>query len=302
MDDYGLSAQDKSDLTEIRKRLPQGDPRRAKIDTLIGPEVLPPAASPAKADWRDPLTKIHPHNLKSLLPGKGGQFDAGAYVREGAKAVANVGAGGLSVLLHPVKTAQGMGKLVNDAATQMGSPGNPEHPFTDDLVDMGKQFIESPLETTEQMAGQTAVLAPAGEIVGKTVKGVANVIPKAVRAGQEAVTRTSPSDVANIVRETSAKNAEEVTKAADKTAENQAERKTDLKKHFNKTQAAKAANSCTGQCAPSWRCTNKDVSENRIQSRTTGHLPGTHVWTSPPPSLHFSGTSLRITVVTCLPR
>lgn len=38
-DDYGLSAQDKSDLAEIRKRLPANDPRRAKIDTLIGPET-----------------------------------------------------------------------------------------------------------------------------------------------------------------------------------------------------------------------------------------------------------------------
>src|SRR5665213_594843 len=68
-----------------------------------------PAAPPVSGDWRDKFTTPTQHNLKSLLPGKNGQFNAGAYAHEAGTALSNIGAGGLGAILHPINTAVGIG-------------------------------------------------------------------------------------------------------------------------------------------------------------------------------------------------
>ncbi len=136
-----------------------------------------------------PLVTPHPHNLKSLLPGKNGQYDAKSYVREGAKGVANIGASALGVVLHPIDTVKGAAKLAWDVTDPRylatGKTDSPEIHALDESIK------HHPLETAEQFAGQTAVfeapkavrgLAPK---VGETLRGKYG--PKEVSVGGEKV-------------------------------------------------------------------------------------------------------------------
>ena len=181
---------------------------------------------------RDPsLTDIQPHNLKSLLPGKNGQFNAGAYAHEAGIALSNIGAGGLSVLEHPVETAKGVGRLLADPFT----PGHPES------VKIASSLLTQPLETAESAVGQSAVMGGAGELGEAGLKGVGRVL-----------TKTGPKVAGELAKETAAANEAATAKAAEETAKQQqahqkevekaeGKRKVELGKHFEKTQEAKAA-------------------------------------------------------------
>jgi hypothetical protein len=97
---YGLNDKDRKDLTAIRSKLPKDDPRRAKIDRLIGPEVSV-GASPKTGSW--PWVKSEAMTLRDkaigLLPTVGGVLGgiagggAGLETGPGAVATAALGAG-----------------------------------------------------------------------------------------------------------------------------------------------------------------------------------------------------------------
>jgi hypothetical protein len=102
---YGLSDKDKTDLTAIRSKLSQGDPRRAKIDRLVGPEVSVEAAPPAMS-WRGIEDKALTLRDKAVnqLPTIGGILGgiagggAGLESGPGAVGTAALGAGAGGVL------------------------------------------------------------------------------------------------------------------------------------------------------------------------------------------------------------
>jgi hypothetical protein len=190
-------------------KLPPG----ASLVTEDSPTQPTTKPSPPAEDWRDKYTKITPHNLKSLLPGKNGQFDPKAYLHEGGTALSNVGAGGLGVILHPVDTAGG---ILRSAVTMSPAGGlyqdvrhlmDPN--YKTDAETMANQIVEHPLETAEQFAGQTAALDAGGEVVGRGTRA----LKETSRKMREGVTGTSP----RVTKELAAKTAEENTKNATRT-------------------------------------------------------------------------------------
>ncbi len=113
-----------------------------------------------------PLVTPHPHNLKSLLPGKNGQYNAGDYANELlAKPLENIGAGVFNTVLHPIDTATG---IVKTAVRQLPPVALAEHLYrgTDVNQEMADQFIAHPLETLETMIGQGLPIAALGEVPG----------------------------------------------------------------------------------------------------------------------------------------
>jgi hypothetical protein len=138
-----------------------------EINQIVGPAPTP---TPAPKSFTDSLTEIRPHNLKSLLPGKNGQFNAGAYAHEAGTALGNIGAGGLGVILHPVKTAEGALESIGGMIT---APGEmlAGRKFGETIPG---QLVESmrtqPLETVEQGIGQAGATAGVGEVAGGALK------------------------------------------------------------------------------------------------------------------------------------
>ena len=184
-----------------------------EINQIVGPAPSTPSAEtpPAKKSMIDALTEIRPH-----------QSDTPVHAVEDV--LGNIGAGGLSVLLKPVETAKGIASAVR-------------HPFKT-ADEMATQLGEHPYETIEAAIGQAGATAGLTEAAGK----VAGVLPKVARRSTEVVSKTGPRETANLVKETQAANEAEVAKTAEKNAKQEADRKVDLKKHFDKTQAAKEAN------------------------------------------------------------
>lgn len=182
-----------------------------------------------------PLATTTPHNLKSLLP-KNGRFDPKAYAHEAGTALSNIGAGGLGVILHPVDTAVGMGKFalrslppVELAENLMGRKGATQ--------EMAESFVKQPLESAETMAGQSAVM-------GGATEGL-KAIPKVGETLARTATRTGPSVTKELVKDTSEANAAALEKNKADVAKAEADRKVDLKKHFEKTKEAKEQNQAT---------------------------------------------------------
>ena len=147
----------------------------------------PQTTEPTEQDWRDPLTKVHPHHLPTAEDNATFGSRSRYVGREAVKGVANIGAGGLQVLLHPVDTAVGMGKFAKDALD--AATGNPVPMLVNQAVPLVQQLNEHPLETLEQMTGQTAVLDLAGRVAGPVTRGLVEKAGK-MREGVRTTTQS----------------------------------------------------------------------------------------------------------------
>ena len=225
----------------------QGTPESAK-GGRYGSDALPPEPK----DWRTPLTEIQPHQpIHSVA-------DAG---REAVRALGNVGAGGLGVILRPGRTIQGMVKAAGDPLQAM--------------TDISNQFAEAPLEATESAAGQTAALGGAGEVASET----AAAVPRTAKGVARFLTRTTPKVAGELAEETRAGNEAAVTEAAEKNAklqEKHAEqvadasekRATNLRKFFNKTKEAEEANTAAQGKVSRKEAINRGVERLDTEVRT----------------------------------
>ena len=121
------------------------------------------------------------------------------------------------------------------------------------------------------MVGQILATGGFGEAAPEIASDV-RAIPKAGGRVGEMLTKTGPRETAKLVKETQAENAESVTKAAEKTekerakvaqqnAEQEQGRKLDLRKHFEKTQATKAANEAAEAPVARKEALNRGVEE-----------------------------------------
>ena len=203
----------------------------------LGPSQPPPPAPPATPSLMDTLTTPREHNLKSLLPGKNGQYDIGAYGNEISTAAHNFSGAAIDALAHPVRTVGGILRSaaetvpgVSVAENLMGKKSSAE--------EMGQQFVKAPLETIEAALGQGAAVGLATE---GTI-GALKSIPKVAGRVTEAVTKTGPRETRNLVKDIQKANEAEVAKTAEKNEAQDAKRRVDLTKHFEKTQATKEAN------------------------------------------------------------
>jgi hypothetical protein len=167
-----------------------------------------------------------------------------------AKALRGFGVGAENTLirpvLHPVDTAKG---LVH-AGAHLLDPFGPDsqNPVQSELKGTVQDYEKNgPAFATGNLFGKFGAGLIEGEAGGAALrtggniaKDVAGVIPKAGRSLMETVTETTPRETANIVKGASEENAAELAKANEKNASNAAQRKVDLKKHFDKTQAINA--------------------------------------------------------------
>lgn len=120
--------------------------------------------------------------------------------REAAKAVGNIGAGGLSVLLHPIDTLANIGGVFT-APLEMAEGAK----FSDTVPgQMVKSFKENPYGAVESGVGQAAVMGGA--------EGTAESIPETGGKVARFLTKTTPKETAELVKETRVAN-EAVVKA-----------------------------------------------------------------------------------------
>ena len=135
---YNLSDKDRKDLTAIRSKLPQGDPRRAKIDRLVGPEATaratpsPWSASGLKSTAltaRDKLIQYLPTiggTVGGIIGGAGGGPGA---ILTGAAGAAAGGAGGedlrqaLTEHFHPEDRRMTLAEALRGIGTQGAEQG-----------------------------------------------------------------------------------------------------------------------------------------------------------------------------------
>jgi hypothetical protein len=130
-------------------------------------------------------------------------------------------------LVHPVRT---VGGILSSLNPKTATP-NPIKQVYDGLNTQPGEFLSN-------AAGQAAATAGAGE----AFTGALRSIPKIAGRATEAITGTGPRATKDLVKETQAENETAAAKAADKNTKQAEDRKVDLKKHFDKTQAAKDAN------------------------------------------------------------
>src|SRR5579885_2358030 len=152
--------------------------------------------------------------------------------REAVKAVGNIGAGGLGLILHPINTLESIGGMITAPAEMLtGTPFKKTIPG---------ELIESlrshPLENIEAGIGQAGAVG-LGELGGAAAARLE--VPRKVG---EILTKTTPKETAELVRKTAAENREAIEKTAAENAKKEAERRKDLAKYFEKTQEAKRAN------------------------------------------------------------
>jgi hypothetical protein len=148
----------------------------------------------------EPYVAINPHNLKSLLPGKNGQYDASAYGHEAMTTLGNIGGSALGLLLHPINTATGAAKFAWDATDPKylltGRTNSPEIRAMDEAVK------HRPLEMIEQGIGQAGATAGLGEAIPKVLSR-ARAVPESLA---RAATNTGKSPVEQLVKDTQAAN------------------------------------------------------------------------------------------------
>lgn len=165
---YNLSDKDRRDLTAIRSKLPQGDPRRTKIDRLVGPEATVGATpSPWSAPGMKSAALTARDKLIQYLPTIGGTVggllgaSAGGGVASAGTAALGAAAGGaggedlrqsLTEYFHPEdrrmtagESARGIGgQAVEQGVSELGGRG------------LGKVFAPSAEKTAAHLyyAGQ----------------------------------------------------------------------------------------------------------------------------------------------------
>ena len=183
-------------LAEIKKR---------KGAKTVAPAVTAPT-QPQDEDWRDKYTKIQPHGSGDI---RGLMVNPAAVGREALTTFSNIGAGALSVILHPVDTASGIARTVGDAMTH--NYGD----FADQMAPTVQQFIKHPVETVEQGIGQTGVLEGAGEAVGPMARSLKETSRKMRNTVSESVTGTGPRVVKELAKDTTKDNLDIAKKNAE---------------------------------------------------------------------------------------
>lgn len=212
------------------------DPAPQKFGDDVPIETDQPAATPTappQKSFIDRLTEIQ-------KPDPSKKWN----ISEAGKAIGNIGAGGLGVLLHPINTLESIGGMIT-APVEMatGTPFSKTVPGQ-----MVQQFKDNPLGTVEGSigaAGATAGLEKVPEVAGKVA-----------RSGAELVTGTSPKILTKkggIVPETQEANADAAAKAdatnlksveaaAKKNAQIAADRAQELKDFHQKVSDVRAQN------------------------------------------------------------
>lgn len=205
--------------------LPAGVPRKFDKSQI---QAVNPAASDALTDTGAPTGPSLIDKLTEIQkPDPNHPLD----YHEALKAIGNIGAGGMGMILHPYDTVA--------SAVKLGLNANPAaylyHRLTgtpDPVAEMAKQFSENPYGTVEAGIGQAAV-AEALPHVLKPVVGKASDVAK---AGIRRVAGSGPGVADKLARRATEENrvidlhnADKLTEANQKWADAQAKAATDHK-------------------------------------------------------------------------
>jgi hypothetical protein len=120
-----------------------------------GGSAAAPIAQPQ--DWRDPLSQTHPLDTK---------VTGNKYLDPAINAVANVGAGALGAILHPLDTAGSVIQgTVHLAQAGLGNP----IPAAQDAIPAVQSVMQQPGQAIPAAIGQAAVLGGAGELASPVI-------------------------------------------------------------------------------------------------------------------------------------
>lgn len=198
-----------------------------EVKTGIMAKLKPPATPPpAEEDWRDKFTKIDPHQRPTAADTANSPAALRYVGREGVRALSNIGAGGLGVILHPVDTATGFLKSALDT--------NPAVAFAEDIDSlrtgkqspndaMAEQIVKQPLESAETMAGQSGALGLAGEALGPGARALKETSAKMRESLVRSAASTGPDVAKELVKKTQANRDLVAKKAGEINTEDQTE-------------------------------------------------------------------------------
>lgn len=171
----GLSSQDIQDLAAIRKGLPAGDPRGAKIDTLLNSNPNHPAGLPAGMT----LPGMAPHAPANMpTPAGASVVPAALQLGEAAKGVVKGAMHTGSNLLHAVNApilpalanTNQILPSVDSAANNMEANSNPSN--TAQKIGYGGEQVGeffTPTGLEEGVAAHLGQLGPAAKVAGKLI-------------------------------------------------------------------------------------------------------------------------------------
>ncbi len=251
-----------------------GEPIKQPVTpTSTDPSGRTPTGEPAPDDtrnalqrWLDNLITPDPRREEWQSPGRN---MADTFARGVAENV-------VPLVSHPLKSVGGI--LRTGAHAIADNPGNltgvASDFFVKPLVEQGVSDYQTGglAKAVPHMAGTGVGLWATGELGGEGLRKTGKVLKGASGRVGEMLTKTGPRETAKLVKETQAENAEAVTKAAEKTekerakvaqqnAEQEQGRKLDLRKHFEKTQATKAANEAAEAPVARKEALNRGVEE-----------------------------------------
>lgn len=157
--------------------------------------------------------------------------------KEAVKAVGNIGAGGLGVLLHPFNTLAGIGGMVT-APFEMAAGT----PFAQTVPGQAIQsFRDNPYGTVEAGIGQAGA-APGLEAEAKLATAPIRAIPKIARGGMDILAGTTPKVATGLAEDTAEANTAAQAKAAEANTKLQSKRAQQIQEHFDKTQQIRQQN------------------------------------------------------------
>ena len=201
-----------------------------EINQIVGPASTRNGASAATPSWWDRVTAPYTEIQK---PDPNDRWNP----KEAVKAVGNIGAGGLGVLLHPINTLAGIGGMVTAPFEMAGGKS-----FGETVPgQMAQSIKENPYGTAEAMIGQAGA-APGLEAEGKAATAPIRAIPKIVRGGMDIMAGTTPKIAAGLAEDTAAANTAAEAKAAETNTKIQSKRAEQVQQHFEKTQQVRQQN------------------------------------------------------------
>lgn len=157
--------------------------------------------------------------------------------KEAIKAVGNIGAGGLGVILHPINTLAGIGGMIMAPGEMMAGKK-----FSETVPgQFVQQFKENPLGTIEAGIGQAGA-APFLDAEAKVATSPVRIIPKVARGGMDILAGTTPKVATELGAKTLEDNVAAQAKADAANAAAESKRSQQLQTHFDKTQAIRAQN------------------------------------------------------------
>ncbi len=200
-------------------------------DTAQTPPPAPPTPPTDEPSWWDKVTAPYdtiekPDPNAPALSGK-----------EAIKAVGNIGAGGLGMILHPINTLAGIGGMITAVPEMMAGKK-----FSETVPgQMVQSFKENPLGTIEAGIGQAGAAPIFAREISAPVRA-AQVIPKIARGGMDIMAGTTPKIAAGLAEDTAKANEAAQTKAVETNATLQSKRTQQVQQHFDKLQQARQAN------------------------------------------------------------